>query len=170
MNAESAQQRSTIVVGVDGSAASLAALRWAIAEAKTVGASVDAVTVWHSEALFAPPAGQFTDYDTVREDFTKVLSDAVAAVGTHPGVEIRQVVLDGIASEVLVRQAADARMLVVGSRGHGRLTSSLLGSVGMACVHNASCPVVVLPARLATDNAVPQPSYDYAGVTPGPLL
>lgn len=170
MNAESTQQRS-IVVGVDGSAPSIAALRWAIEEATAFGTSIDAVTVWHSEALFKPPAGQFTDYESVYADFAKVLADAVTAVGDLAGVTVRQHVLDGIAAKELVKMAADARLLVLGSRGHGRLASSLLGSVGMDCVHNAPCPVVVIPARLAKDTAVEQPKYaELAAVTPGPLL
>ncbi|MEV6019263.1 universal stress protein [Streptomyces sp. NPDC051997] len=64
--------------------------------------------------------------------------------GTHPPVEIRTTVTRGNAASVLVDASRDARLLVVGNRGHGRFSEALLGSVSLRCVQHAEAPVVVV--------------------------
>jgi nucleotide-binding universal stress UspA family protein len=61
-----------------------------------------------------------------------------------PEVRVRPVVTEGHTAEVLLRTAQGADLLVIGSRGHGGLTSALLGSVSLYCVLHAHCPVLVL--------------------------
>lgn len=137
-----------IVAGVDGSPTSVAALRWAVGQARLAGAAVDAVIAWH----FPVGYGGF-GYGTVplidNADFAglaaKTLREAVEAAGVaDTGVSVREHVVEGNPARVLLDAAAGADLLVVGSRGYGGFTEMLLGSVGQHCVHHASCPVVVI--------------------------
>jgi nucleotide-binding universal stress UspA family protein len=133
-----------IVVGVDGSAASRAALGWAVRQAKLSGARVEAVTAWEVPlALRTPwPPGLSTDFRKAAAD---TLADAVADTPDADGrVEIRSEVVEGNPAQVLLDASAGAELLVVGSRGHGGFVDALLGSVGQHCVHHATCPVVVI--------------------------
>jgi nucleotide-binding universal stress UspA family protein len=136
-------QERRIVVGVDGSPSSQAALRWAIGQAKVTGASVQAVTAWHYPAAYGwEDVGLVGDFQGTAQ---QVLSQALsAASGIAPGVSMDPLVLEGYAADVLLRTAGGADLLVVGSRGHGGLTSALLGSVSLHCVLHAPCPVLVL--------------------------
>lgn len=133
-----------IVVGVDGSQPSKAALRWAIRQATLTGGSVDAVTAWWYPPGYglAPTASGEPDFET---EARKSLTEALGEVsGLEPDVPVRPLVYEGHAAEVLLRAARGADLLVVGSRGHGGFTSALVGSVSLNCVLHAHCPVVVL--------------------------
>jgi len=133
-----------IVVGVDGSPSSMAALRWAILQAELTGCAVDAVTAWRlpSRYGFAAIADRAADFEG---DARKILTDALNEVSSvEPDVVIRSCVVEGHPAEVLVRAARGADMLVVGSQGHGGFTAALLGSVSQYCVHHAPCPVLVI--------------------------
>lgn len=143
---------SRIVVGVDGSPSSLAALRWAIRQARLTGGTVDAVIAWEYPAGIGgygwAPMGMIdtTDYSEVAK---KTLSDAVTeATEPGPDVTVRQTVREGHPGQVLTEAAAGAALLVVGSRGHGGFADLLLGSVSTQCVHHASCPVLVMRGSL----------------------
>jgi nucleotide-binding universal stress UspA family protein len=142
-----------IVVGVDGSPSSKAALAWAVEQARRTGASVEAVIAWHYPVMvggmpFAPIGViESADFGAFA---TKVLSDAIAATTEPDGpVKVSSVVCEGNATQVLLDAAKGADLLVVGSRGHGGFTEALLGSVSQGCVHHARCPVVII--RAATD-------------------
>ncbi|MGO8889581.1 MAG: universal stress protein [Streptosporangiaceae bacterium] len=133
-----------IVVGVDGSPSSMAALRWAVLQAELTGCTVEAVTAWRlpSRYGFAAVTDRARDFEG---DARKILADALNEVNSvEPDVIIRSSVVEGHPAEVLVRAARRADMLVVGSRGHGGFTGALLGSVSQYCVHNAPCPVLVI--------------------------
>jgi len=133
-----------IVVGVDGSLPSKAALAWAIHQAKLTGAVVEAVIAWHHPASYGYPVTvpDDTDYRKLAE---KVAADAVADVTGPAGpVEIRSRAVEGNAATALLAASADAELLVVGSRGHGGFVEALLGSVSQHCVHHATCPVVII--------------------------
>lgn len=141
-----------IVVGVDGSEHSKSALRWALAQARLTGASVDAVTAWRYPVTYglAVLPGELD----VEGDSVKALAEAVAdAGGGTPGVEIRQLVGEGPSAEVLLNASKDADLLVVGSRGLGEFKSAFLGSVSLACVIHAKCPVVVFREKDSDDAA-----------------
>jgi nucleotide-binding universal stress UspA family protein len=135
-----------IVVGVDGSAGSVAALRWACREASLRGAEVHAVHVreehCHSLASYAVPALSADDEVSI------VISDLVrtAQADQAPGVLVRVEEIDGLAARVLLDRCAGADMLVLGNAGDepGELRSA--GPVIRACLRRASCPVVVISA------------------------
>ncbi len=139
-----------IVVGIDGSPPSVAALRWAIRQAELTGASVDAVSAWQFPASagaygWAPESG-FDNIDF--EGLTaKALKAAVDQVGPPPSVTIRQLVVEGNPAQALLDAAAKADLLIVGNRGHGAFADALLGSVSERCVRHAHCPVLVVHSR-----------------------
>lgn len=129
----------TIVVGVDGSAASIAALRYAARMAELLSTSVTAVTCWRYPSSY----DTFVPIEWSPEsDAEQVLAEALGtAFGTTLPTGLRSVVRRGQPAAVLIEESADARMLVVGSRGLGGFAGLLLGSVSAA---HATCPVLVL--------------------------
>lgn len=139
-------ERQRIVVGVDGFEPSKAALRWGIDQAKLTGAVVEAVTAWHIPAgTGGIPAADMPDYP---QDARAVLTESIAESSTiDSGVEIRCCVVEGRAGQALVDAAQGAGLLVVGCRGHGDLTETMLGSVAQFCAHYAPCPVVIMRGR-----------------------
>ncbi|HSP74528.1 MAG TPA: universal stress protein [Gaiellaceae bacterium] len=139
----------TIVVGIDGSAGSVRALEFALAEARLRGSKLKAVEVWHIPASVYSGGGLapvVTDPDEF-EGFAKERLDEVlqSVAAQAEGVEVERIVREGQPAEVLVEAAEDAELLVVGSRGLGGFRGLLLGSVGQQCAHHARCPVVIVP-------------------------
>ena len=139
-----------IVVGVDTSHGSKVALRWALSQARLTGATVEVVTAWQHPAMYAYSYGAIplpSVDDGIAAIAEKVLAETVAdIVGTQgKPVDVRTKVTEGPAAQVLLTAAADAELLVVGSRGHGGFAGMLLGSVSQHCAHHAPCPVVVIP-------------------------
>jgi nucleotide-binding universal stress UspA family protein len=139
-----AQSRGRIVVGVDGSSGSRAALQWAIAEAQMREVPLHAV-------MCAPtdPGGRVDDLagsssDTDPSGLRVLLDEAVAASGAV-GVEVAGSVMYGNPGQVLIAAAMGADLLVVGSRGHGRVVGTLIGSVSQLLVTQAPCTVIVVP-------------------------
>jgi nucleotide-binding universal stress UspA family protein len=135
----------TIVVGVDGSDCSAAALRWALAEARLLKARVRVVHAWsyphvstYHEAAHAAaiPLAQLAE-----ETIDRVLADVAADAD---GISVERAVVEGRPVEALLDEAAAASLLVVGSRGLGGFGSLLLGSVGQQCAHHAPCPLVIV--------------------------
>ncbi len=137
-----------IVVGVDGSESSAAALRWAVRQAELTGDAVDAVIAWHIPASYGPYGYAYTPVIDYAGLAKTVLSETIEkAVIQGTSVDVRQHVVEGNPARVLLDAAAGADLLVVGSRGHGGFTEMLLGSVGQHCVHHAPCPVVVIRSQ-----------------------
>ena len=138
-----------IVVGVDGSAHARQALRFALAEAALRGARVVVVGSWAIPPLAATGVGMIPAFDLLRAELgdsaSEVLARELAEVpDAAAGVEVEQHVAQGDAAGVLVEAAAGAELLVVGSRGRGGVTGTVLGSVSRACLHHAPCPVAVV--------------------------
>ncbi|GAA5156354.1 hypothetical protein GCM10023321_31960 [Pseudonocardia eucalypti] len=133
---------SFVVVGVDGSDASLDALRWAARQAELTGAALHAVTVWQWPTTYGyAPGYSDVDFAALAEE---TLTQAVEQTfGTTPGVVVVRRVLEGHPASALTEAARGADLLVVGSRGHGGFAGMLLGSVGQHCVQHAPCPVVI---------------------------
>jgi nucleotide-binding universal stress UspA family protein len=140
-----------IVVGVDGSPSSKAALAWAVRQAALTGATVEAIIAWEYPATYGytMPAAPEINYD-YGQVAAKVIADAIAEVcGQGEQVKIISRAAEGNAAQVLLDASAGAELLVVGSRGHGGFFEALLGSVGQHCVHHATCPVVVIRGSIA---------------------
>jgi nucleotide-binding universal stress UspA family protein len=138
--------RGRIVVGVDGSASSQQALRWAVRQARLTGDELHAVAVWDY------PTGALVLEDVDWFGITgKALDDTVTA--TLPPDEadwVQRSVQRGYPARVLLDTAADAELLVVGSRGRGGMVGMLLGSVSQHVVTHARCPVVIVRAEPST--------------------
>lgn len=138
------EPRPRVVVGVDGSPSSYAALRWAVRYAQLVDGVVEAVHAWDtpSDIGWAGPAidPEF-DLEQARENFAEELRAVFA--DEHPA-GLREHLVEGDPSEVLIRASQGAEVLVVGSRGRGGFTRAMLGSVSQRCAQHAACPVVVV--------------------------
>jgi len=140
----------TIVVGVDGSDCSRAALEFAFDEAVLRGAGVRAVAALPADAYWAASSGMSPSLlDELKADMEKMARGMVDDLvrerdGAVADVTVEVRALDGAPGRVLVDQSRDADMLVVGHRGRGGFRSTVLGSVGLQCVLHASVPVTVV--------------------------
>jgi nucleotide-binding universal stress UspA family protein len=144
-----------IVVGVDGSDSSRAALAWALAEARLRGSSLRAVHAWMLPAMGtgeAPwaliPPGSYVDVnaDEIEQATHEALDREIAEVDGPAGVPIERFVAEGPAADVILDASADAELIVVGTRGHGAIATLVLGSTSQHVIHRAKRPVVVVPA------------------------
>ena len=130
-----------IVVGVDGSDASLEALRRGALIATALGAGLDAIATWRNPTGYA---GMVETYSP-EHNAELILDQAIAAVfGTDPPLWLTAHTIEGNADQVLIDQSRGAQMLIAGSRGHGGLAGVVLGSVSAACAEHAHCPVLIM--------------------------
>jgi len=147
-----------IVVGLDGSERSVAALRRAAALAEALGARIELVAVWQYPAI----AGG--GYPVDAELFESWARDSVVEAkgkvwGAEPPATLTALVRNGAPARVLIEESRDAEMLVVGSRGHGGFAGLMMGSVSMAVAEHAKCPVLVVhdvPAVFPKDDVEPE--------------
>ncbi|HUY47773.1 MAG TPA: universal stress protein [Streptosporangiaceae bacterium] len=131
-----------IVVGVDGSVPSKAALAWAVRQAALTGAVVEAVIAWEYPDTYGLGPALGVDMEGIA---ATVVSDAITGVAGPGGpVKICPRVVEGHPARVLIEASAGADLLVVGSRGHGGFAGAVLGSVSQHCIQHATCPVVVV--------------------------
>ncbi len=138
---------SPVVVGVDGSAESLAATAWAAREATLRGRPLHLLHVREGN-----PRGEAPIAGAARRSLAqRVLRQAEEhALAASPGVRLRDAQVEGPAVEALVKAAGDADPLVLGSRGLGRISGFLMGSVALGVVAKAAHPVVLVRADTAT--------------------
>lgn len=152
----------TIVVGVDGSAGSDAALRWALEEAGLRGSRVRVVHAYQSPELSYVEAGfgaggvmgarAFDEnaeavHRAVETEAGELIENTLRRVRPDAGesLEIEAAAIAGSAAQTLIESARGAELLVVGSRGRGGFSGLLLGSVSQQCAQHPPCPVVILP-------------------------
>jgi nucleotide-binding universal stress UspA family protein len=134
-----------IVVGVDGSPASVDALRWAARQAELTQSSVQALITWQVPNQYGDDFyGQQIDWADIAQ---RALETALTEAGDGTPFGGDQVVFQGHPARSLVDVSHDAELLVVGSRGHGGFAGLLLGSVSSYVVAHANCPVVVIRHR-----------------------
>ncbi len=141
-----------IVVGIDDSAGSKAALRWALSTARSVGGEVKVVHSFESSVAWidvgTKAAPQMADHDQHEaEALARRVIDEVLDSGDADlrGVPLSVHAVQGHPARVLLDEARDAELLVVGSRGRGGFAGVLLGSVSQRVAQHAVCPVVIVP-------------------------
>ncbi len=144
--AEIGSTMAKIVVGVDGSPSSLQALEWAYNEALVSGAELTAVHGW-----IYPYSGELTSVSGPRTqmqlDAMEELKAGLESLGPRlngGALHVHARLIEQTPAEALLEEAADADLVVVGSRGRGAVRSTLLGSVSRTVAHHATCPVAVI--------------------------
>jgi len=130
-----------IVVGVDGSVHSAAALRWALAEAEAHSGEVTALLAWQVPFLSFP--GAF-DREELEKASKAYLIETVSEIVPTPAVPLRTVVAEGDPTVSLVEASKGADLLVLGIRGRSPFAGLLLGSVSQGASATAACPVVLV--------------------------
>jgi len=140
-------QLRRIVVGVDSSNASAAALDWAMAEAARHGAAVRLVHAW----LRSTDGERSLRANDLRRADARCIADLAAELYEVADERlIERDAVQGSAAEVLIEESTRADLLVVGSRGRSGYRTLQFGSVALAAVNGADCPVVVVHPRLST--------------------
>jgi nucleotide-binding universal stress UspA family protein len=141
-------QWKRIVVGVDGSLASQAALEWAGDEAVVHGSELVVLTAWlpippplAGTSSTLPTHGITNPGETAKEQLMEAIRDVL---GEDPLVLVRPRVKEGNAAKLLIDLSEDADLLVVGASGHGGFAGMLLGSVSQHVASHARCTVVVV--------------------------
>ncbi|HEY5223498.1 MAG TPA: universal stress protein [Microbacteriaceae bacterium] len=143
------RNRRRIVVGVDGSASSDDALRYAARLAKGLDASVEGIIAWaYPIALSAYAISTLPNLENEARDAASAAADRV--FGARRPEWFTLAVRNGNPAHVLIQESEGAEMLVVGSRGHGGFAGLLLGSVSAECAEHAKCPVLVVRESVAS--------------------
>jgi nucleotide-binding universal stress UspA family protein len=130
-----------IVVGIDGSANSRRALTWALDEAELRGCRVRAVLTWS----YLGESGTELGPKTTEADARAMLDAVLAESAGERSHLVDTVVLNDLPANGLLDQAADAALVVVGSRGRGKIKGLFMGSVSRTVVERSPVPVVVVP-------------------------
>ncbi|NOV97322.1 universal stress protein [Isoptericola halotolerans] len=143
-----------VLVGVDGSTASMHALDWAASYAQRVGWGLHIVCSYSLPSFTAASLdGGYAALDdtAISEGAKAVLAEAEARV-SGLGISVQGTVATGDAAGVLVEMSSDHSLSVVGTRGRGGFTERLLGTVSSALPAHAHCPTVVVPHRAGADD------------------
>ncbi|MGW3248312.1 universal stress protein [Streptomyces sp. NPDC001070] len=144
-----------VVVGVDGSAASGRALEAAVAEAGRRDVRLEIVHAQPWGGHHAATGHGIRPYHVAQ---ALLASAAARAAELRPGLRVSTSLVDRHARGVLVRRSRDAGLVVVGTRGHGGVTGTLLGSVSLHLAARSACPLLVVrgepPARTAARGRV----------------
>jgi nucleotide-binding universal stress UspA family protein len=143
-----------IVVGIDGSPASKAALRWALEEAELRRLPVTAIYAFEHPLVSTTSQALHlleTDFAEYRAAAQRILDEALNEVAGNASVQPESVVTEGPPAAVLIEAAAEDDLLVVGSRGHGGFAGLLLGSVSEQCARHARSPVVIVRPESQAD-------------------
>jgi nucleotide-binding universal stress UspA family protein len=133
-----------VVLGVDGSAGGEVATAFAFEAAAARSVPLIAVHAWW-DPVAGPALARFLDLDAIEADERDRLAHRLAGwIEKHPSVAVGRAVLRDRPAHALLQHAAQAQLLVVGSRGRSELAGAVLGSVSNAVVHRAPCPVAVI--------------------------
>ena len=139
-----------VVVGIDESTVSEAALRFAFAAAAVRGAELVALHAWSPTAI-DKALEPLMDWDSVANKEDAAIAERLSGWGQkYPQVTLRRSVVRDGAARALVDASRGAQLVVVGSRGRGTAAGLLLGSVSHGVLHAAHCPVAIV--RPGTDS------------------
>ena len=139
-----------VVVGVDGSPDSSAALEWAASEARLRGGDLRIIHTWNVPALSYGTYLPATAFDDVARAAEHSLAAQITEVlGDNPAIGYVAEACEGPPAQALLAAAETALLVVVGSRGRGGFTGLLLGSVSAQVAHHARCPVLIVRAPRA---------------------
>ncbi|HYQ63988.1 universal stress protein [Actinophytocola sp.] len=145
--------RKPVVVGVDGSATALHAVRWAAERARRDGLPLHMVHAYHLP--LGHPSGvteEASVLETLRQDGHRWLAEARDVAGVAaPGLAVRTELAAVPPMTMLLRESENASVLVLGSRGRTVLGDVLTGSTALALTSHAHCPVVLV--RDGTDGS-----------------
>ncbi len=136
---------TSIVVAVDGSPNSTAALHWAV-DFAAPGSVITCVFVWDPTPI-ALGSDQFVLPDAsglAQEQFDRIFSRAMSATD-RPDIEVRQQFVEGRARPTLDQLGSAADLMVMGARGHGAISAAVLGSVSTWLLHHVQRPMVIVP-------------------------
>jgi nucleotide-binding universal stress UspA family protein len=140
-----------ILVGVDGSPNSTAAMRWALDEARRRSCEVEALLAWHDPLDTSGYGYLGVDISDIEAGSRAQLDGLVdAARALAPDVEVKGVLARGSPSRCLIEAAGDADLVVVGRRGHNAARRLVLGSVSERVVRKSPSTVVVVPLPPST--------------------
>ena len=147
-------EKGLMLVGVDGSPASLKALEWASKNAIALNCSIEVLSTWEpyipSGELIGSgmaPGMMVPDLDPEQLALESLRASVKVIFGATPPADLIYRTLMGAPERILVEESANATILVVGSRGHGKLRDLVLGSVSSTCAAKAKCPVLVVHAN-----------------------
>jgi len=134
-----------VVVGIDGSTLSSAAIDHAFEFASFTGAPLLAVHSWTEQSTLTYGEGsRFIDWDDyVKQQNTMVAESLAARQDRFPDVEVTISVERGKPEEALLEHSAQAQLVVVGSHGRSPMTAAVLGSTSQSLLHHALCPVLI---------------------------
>ena len=144
--ASDGESGQVVVVGVDGSDPSVAALSWASRYGAATGATVRAVRVWHYPTAAGLPPGKTPEpvENEVEGWVRDELSQAVTKANPDSSAQVETKIVYGHPAEALIDESRGESLLVLGHRGHGGFAEALTGSIVIHCVNHAACPVVVV--------------------------
>lgn len=147
--------RCVVVVGVDGSTQSGAALQWAGQYAGSMGGELRAVIAWeHAPGFGFFPGGRAA----LEREAALALERTIEKHLDRDDVVVTMRTVEGNPSSVLVEESVAADLLVVGDRGYGGFAGLMLGSVGENCVRHAKCSVVVVKTEPRSSSVSSEPS------------
>lgn len=137
------EHEKIVVVGIDGTAESLGALRWALNEAVTLEADVEVVHCYLPQTLTDFAFGKPRELHTA--SVIMVENEVKTALGDMPQPpEVRRCSVTGDPAKVLRERAATASLLVLGAHSQTALRDLVLGRIAQSCIRRAPCPIVVV--------------------------
>lgn len=147
-------RQPVLIVGVDGSPAAVAALEWALEQARLTNARIVAIAASEPPPVMTTSAGLtegvlvpgVIEDDEMTAEAERWLTDAITSLAVEAGRVVERQVAHGDPATVLLDAAREADLLVLGNHGRGALASAVLGSVAQRCAHHAVCPLVLVPA------------------------